>query len=303
MTAVFENVERQMVADFKTIKARSNKFRCLYLQDKSYIGKEELVNAIETTLKTKHLSFYFCHSGVFILSPIISFEEVIKITRRIAHETKLSENKVGEAFTLLKLDEDWDRVLNLIHKESAEQDAFLESNRAEQRQYLKNKLRENVLNKTVNKHALPDFDAVRQLRNERVVLIVEDDRFTANLLKSSIGNGFNCVITGTAEEAIDLYIAKSPNIVFLDIELPDMDGYEVLDILKSMDPNLYVIILTGHGTPENVLKATDQEVKGFINKPFSRDQILKHINTVVEIYCEDSDVDFSLLLSREDEVM
>ncbi len=302
MTAVFENVERQMVADFKTIKARSNKFRCLYLKNKSYIEKDKLVEVVEDTLKSKHSSFYFCHKGVFILSPIINFEEVIKITRRISHETKLSENKIGEAFTLLKLDEDWDMVLNLIQKESDEQDMFLESNRAEQRQRLKNKIRENILKKTVNKNALPDFDAIRQLRRERVVLIVEDDRFTANLLQSNIGNGFNCVIAGTGEEAIDSYIAESPNIVFLDIELPDMNGYEVLDILKSMDPNLYVIVLTGHGTSENVLKAVDQEVKGFINKPFSREQVLKHINTIVEMYNEDSDIDFSLLLSREDEV-
>ncbi len=135
-----------------------------------------------------------------------------------------------------------------------------------------------MLDEVIDKRNLPDFDKVRRTRRIRKILIVEDDRFTANLIEASVSGHFSKIIARTGKEAVEKYLSEAPDMIFLDIELPDVSGLEVLDKLKDVDKNIYAVILSGHGNASNVTKAVGQKVKGFINKPFSREQLLPHID-------------------------
>lgn len=143
-----------------------------------------------------------------------------------------------------------------------------------------------MLKDIIDHNKLPDFERVRKTRERKKILIIEDDRFTASLIETSISGSFTKIIANTGREALEAYILEVPNMVFLDIELPDINGLELLDLLKEIDKDIYVVILSSHGTASNVAKALDKDAKDFITKPFSSDKLIHHLN---KLNCSDED--------------
>jgi two-component system chemotaxis response regulator CheY len=70
-------------------------------------------------------------------------------------------------------------------------------------------------------------------------------------------------------EALREYRAKLPHIVFLDIDMPESDGLTVLKEIRSSDPDAFVVIVSGHGSLENVQEALASGVAAFVVKPFN----------------------------------
>ncbi len=107
------------------------------------------------------------------------------------------------------------------------------------------------------------------------VLIVDDEEG----IRKSLGDiledeGYEVIKASDAEEAIKLLDAYSPDLVFLDIWLPDRDGIEVLEEIKSKVPELPVVMISGHGTIEQAVKATKLGAYDFLEKPLSLDRVL-----------------------------
>lgn len=112
-------------------------------------------------------------------------------------------------------------------------------------------------------------------RQELRLLFVEDDLATRQILKHLSGAGdidITCAENG--HEAIRCYAARPPHLVFLDINLPDITGLELLDLLYRNDPLVYPIMLTSHSTKDQVTFALQRRVKGYIIKPFNKQNIL-----------------------------
>ena len=74
-------------------------------------------------------------------------------------------------------------------------------------------------------------------------------------------------------EAVREYRAKLPHLVFLDIDMPGSDGLTALKEIRSIDPQAYVVIVSGHGSLEKVQQALALGVAGFVVKPFSSKRI------------------------------
>ena len=89
-----------------------------------------------------------------------------------------------------------------------------------------------------------------------LILIVDDEpgilTALSNILKDE---GFRCITTTSGEEALELYGREKPDVVFLDIWLPDKDGLEPLQALRELDPPAAVIMMSGHGTSATAVKA------------------------------------------------
>lgn len=105
------------------------------------------------------------------------------------------------------------------------------------------------------------------------VLIVEDDEFSRELLKKSLKE-FEPSVAETGESAIKAYTLTAPDIVFLDIELPDISGIDVLAKIVKADSNSFIVMLTSHTEKEVVEKAIMAGAKGYIAKPFSKEKLL-----------------------------
>ena len=82
--------------------------------------------------------------------------------------------------------------------------------------------------------------------------------------------GYEVLVAGNGAEGLELFEKEHPRIVFTDIKMPGVDGFEVLRRVKAKDPRAEVIIITGHGDMDLAVKALSLEATDFINKPIHR---------------------------------
>lgn len=107
------------------------------------------------------------------------------------------------------------------------------------------------------------------------ILIVEDQDFSRKLLYDLLARQFvyTCHMAKNATEAIELYATHAPDIVFLDIILPDFTGHEIATLIKTTDPKSYVIMVTANNFIKDVEIAKRNNVQGYITKPYSKNKI------------------------------
>jgi len=106
----------------------------------------------------------------------------------------------------------------------------------------------------------------------KIVLIVDDEPGILETLSGILTDeGFETLTTPSGEEALRLYEQHAPDVVFLDIWLPDRDGLETLQALKSLDANAAVIMMSGHGTASTAVKSIKMGAHDYLEKPLSYD--------------------------------
>ncbi len=102
------------------------------------------------------------------------------------------------------------------------------------------------------------------------VLIVDDELGIQTTLSGVLSDeGYITLTTGSGEAAVELYRERRPDVVFLDIWLPDRDGLETLQALRELDPAAAVIMMSGHGTASTAVKAIKMGAFDYIEKPLS----------------------------------
>lgn len=114
------------------------------------------------------------------------------------------------------------------------------------------------------------------------VLIVDDAAFMRKLLKNILfSGGFD--IVGEAEngkQAVELYKKLRPDIVTMDIIMPEMNGIEALKEIKKIDPNAKVVMCTAVGQEQMVKTAIKFGAKGYIVKPFQAPKVIEELKKV-----------------------
>ena len=115
------------------------------------------------------------------------------------------------------------------------------------------------------------------------ILICDDAAFMRMMIKDILTkNGYN--VAGEAEnglKAVEKYNETKPDLVMMDITMPEMDGIQALKKIKETDPNATVIMCSAMGQPAMVLEASQSGAKDFIVKPFQADRVLEAIKKVV----------------------
>jgi two-component system cell cycle response regulator CtrA len=114
------------------------------------------------------------------------------------------------------------------------------------------------------------------------VLLIEDDSAMAQsidlMLKSE---GFNVYTTDLGEEGIDLGKLYDYDIILLDLNLPDMSGFEVLKHLRVAKVQTPILILSGTSTIENKVKGLGVGADDYLTKPFHKDELVARIHAIV----------------------
>ena len=107
------------------------------------------------------------------------------------------------------------------------------------------------------------------------ILIVDDERAIQKALRGVLEDeGYRVNAVGSAQEALTRLQDEAPDLVFLDIWMPGMDGLEALAEFKRIRPETAVVMISGHGTIETAVKATKLGAYDFIEKPLSLEKIL-----------------------------
>ena len=115
--------------------------------------------------------------------------------------------------------------------------------------------------------------------NRAQIVMVDDDVTTLSITKNALMNKYDIFTVASGEKLFQLLEKISPDLILLDVEMPDMDGYEVIKILKSSEKtaSIPVIFLTGTETSDNEIKGLDLGAVDCIYKPFSWKLLLKRI--------------------------
>jgi DNA-binding NtrC family response regulator len=115
------------------------------------------------------------------------------------------------------------------------------------------------------------------------ILIIDDQPSVRFGLRSLLeGEGYRALEAGTGEQALPIVTEKSPQLILLDLRLPDIDGLDLLPRIKAIDDDVPVIILTAHGTIETAIRALKQGAENFLTKPFDSDSLLILIAKTLE---------------------
>ena len=115
------------------------------------------------------------------------------------------------------------------------------------------------------------------------VLICDDAAFMRMIIKNVLTKGGYNVV-GEAEngaKAVEKYKELSPDLVLMDITMPEMDGIQALKEIKKIDPNAKVIMCSAMGQQAMVVESIQAGAKDFIVKPFQEDRVLEAVKKVV----------------------
>ena len=117
------------------------------------------------------------------------------------------------------------------------------------------------------------------------ILIVDDERDIRELVAGVLSDeGYECRTAGDSTSALEAIDDKRPSLVLLDVWLhgSPMDGLEVLDAIKAREPDLPVIIFSGHGNIDTAVSAVSRGAVDFIEKPFEAERLLHLVERATE---------------------
>lgn len=120
-------------------------------------------------------------------------------------------------------------------------------------------------NKTLSSHNAPR------------VLLVEDDPITRWMVRNSLKDVCDFATAPTASKAYAMYTSYQPDVVFLDINLPDNNGRCVLEWIKEHDPGACVVMFSSNGSLDNITECLNDGASGFITKPFLKEDLLHYV--------------------------
>jgi len=117
--------------------------------------------------------------------------------------------------------------------------------------------------------------------NEARVLIIEDDKSIQNLLKISLkASGYSCEATETGLSGISLCLSNNPDIILLDLGLPDIDGAEVLAQVRAHS-SVPVIVISARDQEREKVAALDAGADDYVTKPFNIPELLARIRVAL----------------------
>ncbi len=116
------------------------------------------------------------------------------------------------------------------------------------------------------------------------ILIVDDEESIGDALRQVFEyEGHDVQVARDGPEGLEKVEAFRPDVTFLDVKMPGMDGLEVLDRIKEEDPQALVVMISGHGTIDTAVEATRKGAYDFLEKPLDTDRLLVTLRNALEI--------------------
>jgi two-component system chemotaxis response regulator CheY len=125
---------------------------------------------------------------------------------------------------------------------------------------------------------------MHSIHRELNVIVADDDHMTRNVLRLLLrDNGCNVVAEAPdGEKAVELCMLHKPDIAFLDINMPKLDGHQAAEKIRRENPNVGMVMITSLPTLDNVQKALQVGVAGFVVKPFNATKVAEAIGNCMK---------------------
>lgn len=116
----------------------------------------------------------------------------------------------------------------------------------------------------------------------RIVLIADDDPQILRLVRMTLeGEGYSVIGVSSGVEAVQSFVEHGPDVVVLDLGMPDFDGLETMHRIREHEPSIPIIILTGRASAMDVTRSLDSGADDYVTKPFHPDVLTSRIGAVL----------------------
>lgn len=117
--------------------------------------------------------------------------------------------------------------------------------------------------------------------NDENILVIEDDKTIQNFIRITLKTkGYRCLLADDGLTGISYYYANNPDLILLDLGLPDIDGMEVLDQIRQ-ESEVPVIVVSARGMEQEKVAALDAGADDYITKPFNAGELLARIRVAL----------------------
>lgn len=115
------------------------------------------------------------------------------------------------------------------------------------------------------------------------IMLVDDAAFMRMMIKKALtANGYsNFVEAQDGAEAVQKYEEEKPDMVIMDITMPNMDGLQALKKIRESDPNAKIVMCTAMGQESMVVDAIKSGARDFIVKPFDEQRVVQTVNDIL----------------------
>ncbi len=145
-------------------------------------------------------------------------------------------------------------------------------------------LKQNIntlFEEAINNEKTIDIDKPRN-EERKTVLVVDDSSIIRNYINKICSFKYNVLMASGGQEAIDILDSEEVDLLLLDLMMTGVDGFDVLEHLKSNNSTIPVIIISGDTTKDTINRAFTYNVIDMIEKPFPEKTILDKISRVLE---------------------
>ncbi|WP_300383838.1 response regulator transcription factor [Clostridium sp.] len=116
---------------------------------------------------------------------------------------------------------------------------------------------------------------------KELILVIEDDKAIRNFISATLEiHSYNCLSAENGEQGIILTTSHKPDIIILDLGLPDMDGVDIIKKIRTWS-NCPIIVVSARGEDRDKIEALDSGADDYLTKPFSVDELLARIRVTI----------------------
>jgi two-component system NtrC family response regulator len=117
------------------------------------------------------------------------------------------------------------------------------------------------------------------------ILIVDDEKNYLTILSAILEDeGFEVLAALGGQEALEVHKTSDLDLILTDMKMPAMDGIELLENIKSVDPDLPVIMMTAHGTVDKAVEAMQKGAYTYVLKPFDNERLIIYVKKAISMY-------------------
>ncbi|MGD9042389.1 MAG: sigma-54 dependent transcriptional regulator, partial [Desulfobacterales bacterium] len=117
------------------------------------------------------------------------------------------------------------------------------------------------------------------------ILIVDDEKNYLTILSAVLEDeGFEVLTALGGREALEVHKTSDLDLIVTDMKMPAMDGIELLEHIKSVDPDLPIIMMTAHGTIDKAVEAMQKGAYSYILKPFDNERLIIYVKKAISMY-------------------
>lgn len=281
MVIIDKNTEKTLLLDAQDHLTHGRARRCLHialssLDKPNSAAFSQLVRATQDYFKNDNGQIYITQDNDLWVSTGQAHRRVLAEFLKDIPKRYMPDFEAKKSVTLFETGINWNELIVICREKAYAIEDEVEKTREIKRDIEAEEKRQKSLKIQIDPNHIASIAARREARKDVQILVVEDDLFTQKLVKNTLNDHAEVITAKTGYEAITSYADIAPDLLFLDIGLPDVTGHELLGKILSMDPKAYIVMLSGNGDRDNVIKAVELGAKGFVGKPFTKDKLIQY---------------------------